>query len=164
MWVFHFHRKYIESTFDSLDGPDAYKLAEERVKIYNEKNGTEVGKIEVAANGEIIVAVCDAFCRRVHKHVPQAGDIVLMDATSNLDRHDTKLFHLICPSAVGGLPLGNIITPKEDEETTCAALTLFPVVAVKFHNVYDYTIERHPWQVSENHKPRVYPSHVREIG
>ena len=38
------------------------------------------------------------------------------------------------------------------------------VVAVKFHNVYDYTIERHPWQVSENHKPRVHPSHVREIG
>ena len=34
----------------------------------------------------------------------------------------------------------------------------------KFHNVYDYTIERHPWQVSENHKPRVHPSHVREIG
>ena len=38
------------------------------------------------------------------------------------------------------------------------------VVAVKFHNVYDYTIVRHPWQVSENHKPRVHPSHLREIG
>ena len=35
----------------------------------------------------------------------------------------------------------------------------------KFHNVYDYTILRHPWQVSENHKPLVHPSHdVREIG
>ena len=34
----------------------------------------------------------------------------------------------------------------------------------KFHNVYDYTIERHPWQVSENHDPRVHTSHVREIG
>ena len=28
-------------------------------------------------------------------------------------------------------------------------------MAVKFHNVYDYTIEWHPWQVSENHKPWV---------
>ena len=27
-----------------------------------------------------------------------------------------------------------------------------------------YTIERQPWQVSENHVPRVHPSHVREIG
>ena len=34
----------------------------------------------------------------------------------------------------------------------------------KFHNIYDYTIEWHPWQVSENHKPQVHPSHVREIG
>ena len=34
----------------------------------------------------------------------------------------------------------------------------------KFHNVYDYTIERHPWQVSENHKQWVHPSHAREIG
>ena len=32
---------------------------------------------------------------------------------------------------------------------------------LKFH-VYDYTIERHPWQVSENHNPRVHPSHVRK--
>ena len=24
----------------------------------------------------------------------------------------------------------------------------------KIHNVSDYTIERHPWQMSENHKPR----------
>ena len=39
-----------------------------------------------------------------------------------------------------------------------------PVAAVKFHNVYDYTIVQHPWQVSENHKLRVHPSHVREIG
>ena len=27
----------------------------------------------------------------------------------------------------------------------------------KIHNVYDYTIEWHPWQVSENHKPRGTP-------
>ena len=32
------------------------------------------------------------------------------------------------------------------------------------NNVYDYTIVRHPWQISENHKPRVHPSHAREIG
>ena len=48
MWAFYFHRKYIESTFGSLNGPDAYKLAEERVKTYNEKNGSEITKIEVA--------------------------------------------------------------------------------------------------------------------
>ena len=47
--------------------------------------------------------------------MPQSGDIVLVDATSNLDRHDTKLFHF-CPTPVGGLPLGTVSTTKEDEE------------------------------------------------
>ena len=39
-----------------------------------------------------------------------------------------------------------------------------PAMGVKFQNVYDYTIVRHPWQVSENHMPRAHPNHVREIG
>ena len=52
---------------------------------------------------------------------------------------------------------------------TCSIFTAamgvrIPVVAVKFHIVYDYIIERHASQVSENHKPRVHPGHVREIG
>ena len=40
----------------------------------------------------------------------------------------------------------------------------FNLGALAPNNVYDYTIERHPWQVSENHKPRVHPRHVRGIG
>ena len=47
---------------------------------------------------------------------------------------------------------------------TAAIGVRIPVVAVKFHHVYDYIIELHHWQVSENHKPRVHLSHVREIG
>ena len=47
---------------------------------------------------------------------------------------------------------------------TAAIGVRIPVVAVKFHIGYDNIIERQPWQVSENHKPRVHPSHVREIG
>ena len=44
----------------------------------------------------------------------------------------------------------------------CACVCLFFCLGVC--NVYDYTIERHPWHVSENHKPPVHPSHLREIG
>ena len=44
----------------------------------------------------------------------------------------------------------------------CVCLCLFFCMGVC--NVYDYTIERHTWQVSENHKQRVHPSHVMEIG
>ena len=39
------------------------------------------------------------------------------DATSNLDRQDSKLFRIMTCSPAGGLPLGIIITSSEDEET-----------------------------------------------
>ena len=42
--------------------------------------------------------------------------------TSNLDRSDKKLFHLMCPSAIGGLPLGTLMVSKEDESTIRVAL------------------------------------------
>ena len=95
MWVFHYHRKYIESTFGSLNGSDAFEKAEERIRRYNDEKGFVAAKLERTSTGEIVIAIFDSFCRRVHKHVPQAGHIMLMDATSNLDRYDTKLFHLI---------------------------------------------------------------------
>ena len=44
-----------------------------------------------------------------------------------------------------------------------AAVRVRIPVAVKFHNFYDYTSVA-PCHVSENHKPQVHPSHVREIG
>ena len=54
--------------------------------------------------------------------IPQSGDMMIVDATSNLDRSDTKLFHLMCPSAIGGLPLGTLMVTKEDESTIRVAL------------------------------------------
>ena len=53
-----------------------------------------------------------------------SGDILLMDATSNLDRSDTKMFHLMCPSAVGALPLTTMITSREDENTILHGLKM----------------------------------------
>ena len=84
-----------------------------------------LAKIAQTEQGETIVAVCDAFSRRVHENLPQAGDIILVDATSNLDRQDTKLFHIVCPSPAGGMPLGNIITSREDEITLKAGFELY---------------------------------------
>ena len=104
--VFHYH---IESTFGSVDGPDALRV-KQRVDDYNDRNGMVVAKMEETSIGEVIVTICDKFCRRVHGNVPQAGDIMPVVATSNLDRHDTKLYHLVCPTPAGGLPLGNILT------------------------------------------------------
>ena len=74
----------------------------------------ELAKIAQTEQGETIVAVCDLFSRRVHESLPQAVGIILVHATLNLDRQDTKLVHIVCPSPAGGMPLGNTIVSRED--------------------------------------------------
>ena len=124
-WVYHFHASYILQKYGDFNSSNVYLKAVDRIDEYNKKHGAELAKIRQTDNGETIIAICDNFSRRVHQHLPQAGDIVLVDATSNLDRHDTKLFHIICPSPAGGLPLGTILTSKEDENTVKAGFDLY---------------------------------------
>ena len=56
---------------------------------------------------------------------------MIMDATSNLDRSDTKIFHLMCPSAVGALPLTTIVTSREDEKTILHGLKMMKTMLPK---------------------------------
>ena len=124
-WVYNFHAKYIKNKFGTANGPDVYMRLQNVIKGYNREKGKELAKVQQTATGETIIVICDEFNHRVHENIPAAGDLLIMDATANLDRNDTKLFHLMCPSPIGGLPLGTIITTKADEVTLCEALNLY---------------------------------------
>ena len=71
---------------------DAYVKIVEFVKEYNEKttknnpiDGNEMfAKVAQTEDGETCIAICDPFQRRVHKMIPQSGDLMMMDATSNV--------------------------------------------------------------------------------
>ena len=79
-------------------------------------------------DNDTIVAVCDSLSRRVHEILPQAGDIVYVDATSNLDRQDSKLVKLMTCSPAGGLPLGFVITNSESEKSLKKAFEMLKTV------------------------------------
>ena len=66
----------------------------------------------------------DHLIFRVHRHISESGDIILLDSTSNIDREEHKLFHFICPSAFGGLPLATLILSREDEATLTYAFNI----------------------------------------
>ena len=124
-WVFNFHTKYIKNKFGSADGVDVFIKIEEDIKKYNDKRGGIYAKAKQTDDGETVIAICDAFNQRVHENIPAAGDLLIADATSNLDRNDSKIFHLMCPSPAGGLPLGTLITTRADEGTIAEALDLY---------------------------------------
>ena len=93
-WVYKFFRKLTDKEYGSLDGIDAYKRAEVIVSNFNETCQNEnpsdknivYAKIEQTETGETVVAIADPFMRRVHEVIPQSGEIIMMDATSNLGK------------------------------------------------------------------------------
>ena len=97
----------------------------ENITKYNTERGGEFAKVTQTTGGETIIAICDLFNMRVHEHIPAAGDLMIMDATANVDRNDSKIFHMMCPSPIGGLPLGTLITTRADETTVSEALELY---------------------------------------
>ena len=101
-WVYDWQRQWLDRTVGSRDGIDAYNRAEAMVKDFDKEckkefplgEGEFYAKIAQSETGETVIAIVDPFMHRVHKTIPQSGELVLVDATSNLDRNDTKLFHL----------------------------------------------------------------------
>ena len=87
-------------------------------------DGENYSLIAQTDSGETVAVVCNPFMRRVHQYIPQSGELVLIDATSNVDRNDTKLLHLMCPSMIGGFPLADILTTREDADTLHFAFEL----------------------------------------
>ena len=118
----------MKENFGLLNSPESFRLAEEKVEKYNEKMGDEFAKVVQKDSGEFMIVVCDSLSRRVSEYVPQSGDILFMDATSNIDRGDSKFFRLITPSPAGGLPVGYMILSSEKEEIITEALQLFQTI------------------------------------
>ena len=58
----------------------------------------------------LITHIANSF---IFQHIPHAGDVVMCDTTGSLDRVNSKLFRMVCPSPAGALPLASIILSTE---------------------------------------------------
>ena len=117
-WVYNVYANYTKNKFGSSDGADVFLKLREVIEEYNNERGYELAKVKQTATGETIIAICDEFNHRVH-------DLLIMEATANIDRIDSKLFHLMCPTPIVGLPLGTLILTRADETTIGEALNLY---------------------------------------
>ena len=91
-WVFYAHSIFKHQKHGHINSPESFLLAEEIVRKYNLDNNGNLCHIQQNAPGEFFVVCVDPLALRVHEVVPQAADVVMVDATSNLDRQDCK-FH-----------------------------------------------------------------------
>ena len=103
-WPHKFFAKWIEEKLGSFGGVDAFKKLKSFVEDFDNRNqeieklpdGEKYAAIEQTEDGQTVIIIIDRFMRRVHSMVPQSGDMLIMDATSNIDRSDAKLFRLMC--------------------------------------------------------------------
>ena len=135
-WVYKLHRQFLDSQIGSRDEVDVFEKSQQLIKQFDkdcqEQNplpdGKYYAKISQTEDGETCVVICDPFMQRVHATVPQSGELVLIDATSNLDRCDSKLIHIVCPTPIGSLPLADIVVTREDTKTLKFAFELLEYV------------------------------------
>ena len=76
----------------------------------------------------MVIAICTPLMCRVHQYVQQAQEMVFCDSTSSLDRFITSLFVISTANAIGGLPIGVIITSDEEQENISQGLGLLKEV------------------------------------
>ena len=54
----------------------------------------------------------------------QAGELVFIDSTSNLEGHNLRFFLLCTHSVAGALPLGVMVTSDEKQSTIAKAVNM----------------------------------------
>ena len=120
------YRKIFESNYGSASGDQEMLTSlKELADQYNAQDGKMA--VEVADN-QLIVAICTPLMQRVHTLHSFSGELCFMDASSNMDRHNCKVFVMLTHSCVGGLPLGILITTSETQATIAAALRLLQTI------------------------------------
>ena len=82
-------------------------------------------KFKILDDGQIVIAICTPLMQRVHSLLKHSGEVVFMDASSNMDRYNCSVFLLLTHSCVGGLPIGVLVTTSETESTITAALEVY---------------------------------------
>tara|TARA_B110000881_G_scaffold93064_1_gene81633 strand:+ start:432 stop:1049 length:618 start_codon:yes stop_codon:yes gene_type:complete len=98
---------------------------EELTQQYNAALETPGMAVSVTDDKQVVMAICTPLMQRVHTLHKYSGEMCFIDASSNMDRHNCKVFLLLTHSCVGGLPIGVLITTSETHQTIVAALKLY---------------------------------------
>lgn len=84
----------------------------QKLSEYTQANPETTMNYQLYAGDDIplIVAVVTALMKWVHRYIEQVAELVFVDATSNTEAHNLKIFSLRSYSVAGALPSGLLIT------------------------------------------------------
>ncbi|KAI8485675.1 hypothetical protein Bbelb_365090 [Branchiostoma belcheri] len=118
-----FSHLYTQFGKENYGGKDRQMFAKlvDRLKSYEEANPEASTSYQLYEGDSqpLIIALVTPLMKRVHQEVQQSGELVFIDATSNTEEHNLKVFMLCTHHVAGALPLGMLITSDEKESTLC---------------------------------------------
>ncbi|XP_038047808.1 uncharacterized protein LOC119721923 [Patiria miniata] len=111
-----------KKSFTVSSNPEMVKMMKEKIDKYNLENGDCV-RMKVEGN-QLVMAIITPLMKRTHALVRYAGEMVFMDASGNMSRHNTHVYMMMTPSFAGGLPLGAFITTGDSKPLVHSAIQL----------------------------------------
>ncbi|XP_035227952.1 uncharacterized protein LOC118200132 [Stegodyphus dumicola] len=104
--------------FASLYGAKHGKDVISDLKAFcNNYSIVSAGKVSMkTVNNNIAVAICTPIMQRTATLLPQAKELILVDASGHMDVLNHRVYFFISPAVVGGAPVGCVITDVEKEE------------------------------------------------
>ena len=128
--------KWRKETKGAPDGVGMFEELENIIKDYNKRDSHNGGKCIVqryertaCTEKPLILAVVTPLMARVHT-LPQAGEMVFLDASASIDRHNNPVYFLFTHHPSGALPLCVWVTSDNSQQTVTSCLEkardLFP--------------------------------------
>lgn len=117
-WAQNLYRSAFEAEYGPSAGDGMMRHLQKTVLEYsNSDNKASI----ICTENDVVIAVCSALMQRIHT-LPNAAQICFLDSSGNLDRYNCRVFLLMVDTAVGGLPIGVLITTSESEAIVTRAL------------------------------------------
>lgn len=119
--VWHLFHAQFASQYGERSGEEMFADLEQFIASYN-SDGAGGSALFKRVGENYFVAVVTPIMRRVHQNIPQAAELLLVDASGGMDRQKHRIYMFVVPTAAGGLPAGSIITDCERKEVFSVAL------------------------------------------
>ncbi|KAJ8912471.1 hypothetical protein NQ315_014571 [Exocentrus adspersus] len=122
-------RKHFKDNYGPRTGEGMLLQLENCLKAALEANNT-LYKIN-CHEGDYCVAICTPIMQRAEK-LPQASEIMFVDASGNCDVQDHKVYFFLTQSAAGGIPLGCILSSSQKSDVfRLGVAALFEILPIK---------------------------------
>ena len=127
LWVRKLFSSACESSYGPPLGASAFLKASAIIDSYTKNNNGIYAKGSGPSDkcpGHI-AAICTPLMSRLHCDSRTAGDVLFVVTTSNLDRGNAYLTNLFITTPMGGMPVGMIVSEKEDADSIICGLELY---------------------------------------